>query len=99
MVIYDSSKIYIDSATDICDKITRINDIITALEDTALKSATNDDISEYWLDDGQTKIKTVYKGTDAVLASIKSLITLKQYYVNKLNGRQVRLVDSKSLYR
>jgi len=99
MVVYDSTKIYIDSAQTICDKIVRLDAIIEALEDTALKSATNDDISEYWLDDGQTKIKTVYKGTDAVLKSIESLIKLKEYYKNKLNGRQVRLVDSKSFYR
>jgi len=97
MVVYDSSKIYIDGASDLCDKVVRINAIITALEDTALKSATNDDITEYSLDDGQTKIKTVYKGTDAVLNSIQSLIKLKEYYLNKLNGRQIRLVDSKSL--
>jgi hypothetical protein len=99
MVVYDSASIYINKATDLCDKIARIDDIITALEDTALKSASNDDITEYSLDDGQTKIKTVYKGTDAVLNSIKGFIGLKQLYVNQLNGRQVRLVDGKSLRR
>jgi hypothetical protein len=97
MVIYDSASIYIDSATDLCDKVVKIEAIIIALEDTALKSATSDDITEYSLDDGQTKIKTVYKGTDAILKSIESLIRLKEYYRNKLNGRQIRLVDSKSL--
>ena len=97
MVIYDSAAIYIESATNLCDKIVKIDAIITALEDTALKSATSDDITEYSLDDGQTKIKTVYKGTDAILNSIQSLIRLRNYYLNKLNGRQVRLVDGKSL--
>lgn len=99
MVVYDSAYIYINSATTLCDKIDKIDSIITALEDTALKSAANDDITEYNLDDGQTKIKTVYKGTDAVLKSINSFIKLKQYYVNQLNGRHVRLVDGKSMRR
>lgn len=96
MVIYDSAYIYVDSCTSIKEKIVRLDAIITALEDTALKSAANDDIKEVNLDDGQTKIRTEYKGTDAVLKSIEGFIKLKNYYVNKLNGRVTRLVDSKS---
>lgn len=96
MVIYDSAYIYVDSCTSIKEKIVRLDAIITALEDTALKSAANDDVTEVSLDDGQTKIKTAYKGTDSVLKSIKGFIKLKNYYVNKLNGRVIRLVDSKS---
>ena len=97
MVIYDSAAIFIQKATTLRDKIIKIDAIIVALEDTALKSAVKDHIEEYWLDDGQSKIKTVYKGTDAVLESIKSFEKLRQMYVNRLNGRQVRLVDGKSL--
>lgn len=96
MVIYDSAYIYVDSCTSVKEKITRLDAIITALEDTALKSAANDDIKEVNLDDGQTKIRTEYKGTDAVLKSIEGFIKLKNYYINKLNGRVTRLVDSKS---
>lgn len=97
MVVYDSSDIYISKATSLKDKINRIDAIIKALEDTALKSATSDDITEYSLDDGQTKIKTVYRGTKGIINSINSLIRLREYYINKLNGRQVRLVDGRSL--
>ena len=64
MVEYDSASIYIQSSPALCDKIAKIDLIITALEDTALSSAANDNIEEYWLDDGQSKIKTTYKGTD-----------------------------------
>lgn len=99
MVIYDSSYKYIDSATTVTEKIVKIDAIITALEATALKSAANDDISEYSLDDGQTKIRTAYKGTESVLKSIESFIKLKEYYVNKLNGRVIRLIDGQSLRR
>lgn len=96
MIIYDSAFIYIDSATSLRDKICRIDDIIDALLNTALESAASDNLTEYMLDDGQTKIKAVYKGTDAVLRSIKVLETTKQIYVNRLNGRTIRLVDGKS---
>jgi len=99
MVEYDSTLIYIQSATDLCDKIDKINAVITALEDTALKSAMNDDITSYMLDDGQTKINTTYKGTDAVIKSIHEMEKLRTMYENRLNGRHVKLVDSKSLRR
>jgi len=96
MVVYDSAAIYIDSQTTIQGRITAIDSIITALLTTAAKAAANDNISEYWLNDGQTQIKTMYKGADAVMKSIKSFETLKQHYVNQLNGRVMRLVDSKN---
>jgi hypothetical protein len=99
MVTYDSAYNYIESCTTLRDKITRIEAIITALEDTALKAAANDNITEYMLNDGQTIIKTVYKGADAVMRSIEAYEKLKERYVNKLNGRTFKLVDSKNFNR
>lgn len=99
MVEYDSAAIYIQSSTDLCDKIAKIDLIIAALEDTALSSAANDNIEEYWLDDGQSKIKTKYKGTDEIFKSIYSFEKMRQIYVNRLNGRVVRMVSSQVLRR
>jgi len=96
MVIYDSAFIYIDSATSLRDKITRIDAIIDALLNTALASAATDNFTEYVLDDGQTKIRATYKGTDAIFNSINVLERTKQIYVNRLNGRTFRLVPGKS---
>jgi len=96
MVIYDSSLVYIQSATTIVGKIAKIDAIISALEDTAIKSAVNEHITEYSLDDGQSKIRTIYRGTAAVLKSIQAFEQLKQMYVNRLNGRVTRLVDGKN---
>ena len=96
MVTYDSADKYIQTATTLQEKIAKIDNIITALEDTALKAAANDNITEYSLNDGQTIIRTVYKGADAVLRSIEAFERIKQTYVNRLNGRVVRLVDSKN---
>ena len=99
MVEYDSAAIYIQSSNDLCDKIAKIDAIIAALETTALSSAANDNIEEYWLDDGQSKIKTKYKGTDEIFKSIISFEKMRQIYVNRLNGFVVRMVDSRSLRR
>ena len=61
MVIYDSADIYINGATCLRDKITRIDAIIVALEDAALKGAAQGNISDYSLNDGQTQIRTGYR--------------------------------------
>lgn len=95
-MIYDSATIYIDSATTLRAKIVRIDAIIDALITTALRSAASDEISEYMLNDGQTTIKTVYKGTEAIEKSIKAFTSIRQIYINQLNGRMFRLVDSKN---
>lgn len=96
MVVYENAAIYIETATSLNDKITKIDAVISALLSTALKSAANDHITEYNLDDGQTKIRTAYRGTAAIMNSIKEFETIKQMYVNQLNGRVMRLVDGKN---
>lgn len=95
-VTYDSADIFIQSATTLEAKIAKIDAIITALEDVALTAAGNDNISEYELNDGQVKIKTAYRGAAAVLKSIMDFEKIRQMYVNRLNGRVVRMVDGKN---
>lgn len=95
-VIYDKASIFIQEATCLKDKIARIDLVITALEDNALKAAENDNIQEYELNDGQVKIRTEYRGADAVAKSILAYEVIRQRYVNLLNGRVIRAVDSKN---
>jgi len=97
MVTYDSAEIYISSAKTNKAKIAAIDLIIDALMLTAVKSAGKAHISEYQLNDGQTTIKTVYSGTSAVKKAIEDFEALKQLYVNRLNGRIMRMVDSKNI--
>lgn len=96
MVIFDSSRLYIESKTSIRAKIVAIDNIIAALFSAAATAAGNSDISEYWLDDGQTKIKEVYKSPDSVMKAIGVFEAQKNYYIQQLNGHKVRLIDSKS---
>lgn len=96
MITYSSASIYIESQTSLNSKITAIDAIISALLTTAATAASNEHITEYQLDDGQVKIRTSYRGAQAVFASIKAFEELKQFYVNKKTGRVVRLVDSKN---
>lgn len=96
MITYNSSSHYLQSCTSIQAKITAIDAIVEALLLTAAKAAANDDIDEYWLNDGQTVIKTRYKGTASVMRSIEAFERLRVYYTNRLTGRMVRLVDTKN---
>lgn len=95
-MIYDSAAIYIDSAQTLEDKITRIDAVINALQTSALKAAETGNISEYSLDDGQTKIKTAYRDVVQVASSISAFERIKQTYINQLNGRVMRLMDQKN---
>lgn len=92
-VIYSTAGIYIASKSSIREKITAIDNIINLLLAEAANSAGTESVSEYSLDDGQSKIRTLYRGSAGVMAAIASFERLKNYYVNQLNGRVVRLSD------
>ena len=96
-IYYDSAAIFVDSAQKICDKIANIDLILDALLTTAMVAAGNDNISECSLNDGQTIIRTEYNGTEAVMKSYRAWEQIRQTYINRLNGRMVRLVDGKSV--
>jgi hypothetical protein len=96
MAIYDSAAIYIESATTIEAKIIAIEAIQAALLSTALKAASQGNISEYQLNDGQTIIKTVYRNAKEIQASYDAFEVIKQRLINSLNGRVMRLMDSKN---
>lgn len=96
MIVYDSASTYFDSATTIKDKIAKIDKIIEALEDVAIKAAAKGNISTYELDNGQTKIKTGYRSADDVAKSIEAFEKIKNRYINKLNPRVFRMVDRRN---
>lgn len=54
-------------------------------------------IDEYWMDDGQMKVKTSYRSVVDVEAGIQALEKSKQRYVNAFNGRGVVLRDVRGL--
>lgn len=98
MVQYFSASDYLESRTSLEAKISGIDAIITALILSATKAAGKDGIQEYWLDDGQTKIKTIYKGVDQIWASINAFKRLKIEYQEQLTGGRVtKLIDGKNL--
>lgn len=100
MVTYLSTADYLASTEDYQEKIARIDKIQKLLFDTAEKAALDDGILSYTLDDGQTKVQTMYKSVDQVINSILALEKLRAMYTRKLGGTGVmRFVDASNLNR
>lgn len=99
MLYYDSAAIYINSAASQQARLANINAVLTALYAQRLATALNDtkaNVSEYSLDDGQTKIKTVYRNLDQINNAIHTLERERQTVYNQLNGRMTRLRDQRN---
>ena len=97
MCTYSCPELYIQSSTDIVDKIKKIDLLIEALEASALKGAGKAHIEEYEINDGQSKIRNIYRDMEEVLKAIMVFESLRQMYINRLPGkRTMRLVDKYS---
>jgi hypothetical protein len=97
MVTYDNEGLYIESVSGYAAKAMAVDAIINSLLTLAATEAGQNGVSEYSLNDGQVQIKTVRRGSTAIMQSIKEFEKLKQYYIEKASGtRMTRLVDSKN---
>lgn len=96
MVEFTTEGLYLESCTTTAAKIAGCDAIIAALMVAAAGAAGNEGVLEYWLDDGQTKIKKQYRSTSSIFSAIKDFTRLKNMYINQVNGRVVRLVDEKN---
>jgi len=95
-VVFDSTYEYVSSCSSLQEKVRRLDVIILALMDSALKAAFAEGKKEYWLDDGQIRTKIVRMSVEEMSNSILAMEKMKQMYLNQLNRRQVRLVDSRN---
>lgn len=93
MAIYTYITDYISCDTDTKAKIARIDAIITALEDQELIAASNSDIEEYRLDDGQTIIKTIFRDPVIIEKTIHALTRRKKRLQNECVGYRYGLID------
>ncbi len=95
-MIYNSAGIYIESGSSLSDKLQRIDQVISALLALLVDNAASAQYKEYQLDDGQTKIRSVYNSPADIQTSINAMEKLKQMYANRLNGRVFRLRDGRN---
>ena len=82
-----TEKVYIEDATSLEDRVNRYGQIIDALELRLLNVGTESaETEEYSIDDGQVKIKTIYRDLSSITTAIENLTKLRQKLINKLNG-------------
>ena len=90
--------IYIDSAQSLIERVERINTIIFSLETRMVEvGAGNSTTEEYTIDDGQTKINTIYRSPESIARAISLYEKLKQKALNNLNGRGMVLRPARGL--
>ena len=83
--------LYIEGATGLVERLARIEAIIEALELRQVEVIGKSNVEEYQLDDGQVKIKTIYRSSEEIAKAIEAYEKLKQKILNRLNGRQIVL--------
>jgi hypothetical protein len=91
MATYISELKYIESAASLEAKIVKIDQIIDGLMNSAMENVGNSDLKDYFLDDGQTKIRANYRSSSEILDAVADWEKIKTVYVNRLNGRTFRL--------
>lgn len=95
-VTYNSEALYVESKSKLCDKIAAIETLIDQMFAAATKGTAKAHIEEYSLDTGQSRVKTTYRDPESIMAAISIFERQKNYYINQLNGRGMRLVDGKN---
>lgn len=97
MVVFDTCGLYFQSRKTLQDRIVAIDNIIAALIVSGETIATGGDaVSEYQLNDGQTIIKEVYRGSANIARALEYWEKIQQKYINRVNGRVIRSIDSKN---
>ena len=74
---------YIQCKTTLATKISAIDALIDAMELTLLESIGSANYGEYQLDDGQMKVRTVYRSPADVTRGVLELEKLKFRYVSE----------------
>ena len=90
---------YIESAESLHERIKRLDQIITLLEQRMIDNGENLNIEKYKLNDGQVWIETQYQRLRDVEWALHGYERLKEKYINKLNGRGMVLKPWQGLTR
>ncbi len=94
--IFNDCLAYIQSRVDLKAKIIAIDAIIQTTEDLILQQVLSQagGTAMYELDDGQVRIKVNYRSIAELTKTMTDLETVKQRYLNRLNGRRMVLRDA-----
>jgi hypothetical protein len=83
---------FVEQKSKSIGKIATYDLLIEKMEQTLLAGIESGHLLQWELDDGQMKCRTQYRNVNDLTEAMNSLIKMRQYYVNKTNGRVTRLV-------
>ena len=90
---YTSVEHFFDDKSKILGKIATYDILIEAMERTILAGLINEGgeagghVLEYEMDDSMMRIRTRFRSVTDLTNAMSGLIKLRQYYVNRANGR------------
>lgn len=90
---YTSIDHFVDDKSKLIGKIATYDILIDAMEKSILSGLINDKgdagghVMEYEMDDSMMRIRTRFRSVTDLTNAMTGLIRLRQYYVNKANGR------------
>lgn len=96
MVTYDNLEDYILSCSTIKERIDKIDTAIGLLLDSAVKAAVSAGKDEYWLNDGQTSVKTKFRNPEDITKAINGLNKLRNLYSQQCLGFSYKKIDSRN---
>jgi len=97
MADFSSESLYIADSQSTLDRMTRINNIIIALENQMIVAAGDVNIADYSLNDGQINIRTAYRSPETIAKAINMFDSMYQRMQARLYGTQiVSLRDARS---
>lgn len=83
---------FVECQSKLIGKVATYDIIIEKFEQALLEGAASGHLLQWELDDGQMKVRSQYRNVNDMTEAMNGLIKLRQYYVNKANGRLMRLV-------
>ena len=83
---------FVECQSKIIGKIATYDILIEKFEEALLAGATSGHLVQYEMDDGQMKVRAQYRNVRDMTEAMNGLIKMRQYYVNKANGRSIRMV-------
>lgn len=87
---------FIVCAQSIRDRMDRIGQILTKLEEQMILAVEDVAVSEYTLNDGQVVIKTAYRSPESIAKAIDHYERIYNRLANRCNGRIFTLKDARS---
>lgn len=83
---------YVEQKSKLVGKIATYDILIESMEGAIVTGIESGHLIQYEMDDGQMKVRAQYRDIGQMTEAISALEKIRQMYINRLNGRTIRLV-------